>query len=325
MKLPRRNFLHLAASAAALPAVSQIARAQTYPSRPVRLIAGFVPGNPPDIFARLIGQWLSKRLGQQFVVENRPGAGGTIGTEVVVRSAPDGYTLLVTGVSDVVGATFYDKLNYNFMRDIAPVATIIRQPLVMVVHPSFPAKTVAEFIAHAKTNPGKVSMASAGTGTPPHLVGALFKAMAGVDMVHVPYRGGAPALTDLIGGRVQVMFVGPAASIDYIKSGALRALAVTTTTRSEVLPDIPTVGEFVPGYEASAWFGIGVPKNTPVQIIDKLNEAINAGLADPKLKARFADLGGTVMMGSPADFGRFIAEETEKWGKVIRAANIKAD
>jgi tripartite-type tricarboxylate transporter receptor subunit TctC len=326
MKLPRRNFLHLAAAAVAVPpAVSRFAWAQAYPSRPVRLIVGFVPGNPPDIFARLIGQWLSERLGQQFVVENRPGAGGTIGTEVVVRSAPDGYTLLVTGVPDVVGATFYDKLNYNFMRYIAPVATIIRQPLVMVVHPSFPSKTVPEFIAHAKTNPGKVSMASAGTGTPPHLVGALFKAMAGVEMVHVPYRGGAPALTDLIGGRVQVMFVGPAASIDYIKSGALRALAVTTTTRSEVLPDIPTVGEFVPGYEASAWFGIGAPKNTPTEIVDKLNKEINAALADPKMKARLADLGGTVLPGSPADFGKLLADESEKWGKVIRDANIKPE
>ena len=262
MKLPRRTFLHLAAGAAALPAVSRFARAQTYPSRPVRLIVGFVPGNPPDIVARLTGQWLSERLGQPFVVENRPGASGFIGTEAVVRAPPDGYTLLVTGVNDVVGATLYDKLNYNFMRDIAPVAAIIRQPLVMVVHPSFPAKTVPEFIAHAKANPGKVNMASAGTGTPPHLVGALFKAMADVDMVHVAYRGGAPALTDLIGGQVQVMFVGTPASIEYIRSGKLRPLGVTTATRSEVLPDVPTVGEFVPGYEASGWQGIGVPKNT---------------------------------------------------------------
>jgi tripartite-type tricarboxylate transporter receptor subunit TctC len=326
MKLPhRRQFLHLAAGAAALPAISRIASAQAYPTRPVRIIVPAAPSGAFDIMARLIGQRLSERLGQPFVIDNRPGGGTNIGTEAVVRAPADGYTLLIVGSTQAINATLYDKLNFNFIRDIAPVATIIRQPLVMVVHPSFPAKTVAEFIAHAKTNPGKVSMASAGTGTPPHLVGALFKAMAGVDMVHVPYRGGAPALTDLIGGRVQVMFVGPAASIDYIKSGALRALAVTTATRSEVLPDIPTVGEFVPGYEASAWFGIGVPKNTPVQIIDKLNEAINAGLADPKLKARFADLGGTVMMGSPADFGRFIAEETEKWGNVIRAANIKPE
>jgi tripartite-type tricarboxylate transporter receptor subunit TctC len=325
MKLPRRNFLHLAAGATALLGISRMASAQAYPTRPVRLIVGFVPGNPPDIVARLTGQWLSERLGQPFVVENRPGASGFIGTEAVVRAPPDGYTLLVTGVNDVVGATLYDKLNYNFMRDIAPVAAIIRQPLVMVVHPSFPAKTVPEFIAHAKANPGKVNMASAGTGTPPHLVGALFKAMADVDMVHVAYRGGAPALTDLIGGQVQVMFVGTAISIDYIRSGKLRALAVTTATRSEVLPDIATIGEFVPGYEASNWFGVGAPKNTPSQIIDKLNEEINAGLADPKIKARLADLGGSVLPGSPADFGKLIADDTDKWGKVIRAANIKAD
>ena len=325
MKLPRRNFLHLAAGAAVLPALSRIAWAQAYPSRPVRLIVGFVPGNPPDIVARLTGQWLSERLGQPFVVENRPGASGFIGTEAVVRAPPDGYTLLVTGVNDVVGATLYDKLNYNFMRDIAPVAAIIRQPLVMVVHPSFPAKTVPEFIAHAKANPGKVNMASAGTGTPPHLVGALFKAMADVDMVHVAYRGGAPALTDLIGGQVQVMFVGTPASIEYIRSGKLRPLGVTTATRSEVLPDVPTVGEFVPGYEASTWFGVGAPKNTPSQIIDKLNKEINAGHADPKLKAQLASLGGTVLPGSPADFAKLIADDTEKWARVIRAANIKAD
>jgi len=317
--------LHLAAGAAALPAVSRFARAQTYPSRPVRLIVGFVPGNPPDIVARLTGQWLSERLGQPFVVENRPGASGFIGTEAVVRAPPDGCTLLVTGVNDVVGATLYDKLNYNFMRDIAPVAAIIRQPLVMVVHPSFPAKTVPEFIAHAKANPGKVNMASAGTGTPPHLVGALSKAMADVDMVHVAYRGGAPALTDLIGGQVQVMFVGTPASIEYIRSGKLRPLGVTTATRSEVLPDVPTVGEFVPGYEASTWFGVGAPKNTPSQIIDKLNKEINAGHADPKLKAQLASLGGTVLPGSPADFAKLIADDTEKWAKVIRAANIKAE
>jgi tripartite-type tricarboxylate transporter receptor subunit TctC len=325
MKLPRRKFLHLAAGAAALPAVSRFARAQAYPARPVRIVVGFVPGNPLDIVARLIGQWLSERLGQPFVLENRPGASGYIGTEVVVRSPPDGYTLLVTGVNDVVGPTLYDKLNYNFMRDIAPVAAIIRQPLVMVVHPSFPAKTVPEFIAHAKANPDKVNMASAGTGTTPHLVGALFKAMADVDMVHVAYRGGAPALTDLIGGQVQVMFVGTAISIDYIRSGKLRALAVTTATRSEVLPDVATIGEFVPGYEASNWFGVGAPKNTPSQIIDKLNEEINAGLADPKIKSQLASLGGTVLGGSAADFGKLIADDTEKWGKVIRAANIKPE
>jgi tripartite-type tricarboxylate transporter receptor subunit TctC len=325
MKLPRRKFLHLATGAAALSAAPRIANAQAYPSRPVRIVVGFVPGNPPDIVARLIGQWLSERLGQPFVVESRPGASGYIGTEVVVRSPPDGYTLLVTGVNDVVGPTLYDKLNYNFMRDIAPVAAIIRQPLVMVVHPSFPAKTVPEFIAHAKANPGKVNMASPGTGTSPHLVGALFKAMADVDMVHVAYRGGAPALTDLIGGQVQVMFVGTAISIDYIRSGKLRALAVTTATRSEVLPDVATIGEFVPGYEASNWFGVGAPKNTPSQIIDKLNEEINAGLADPKIKAQLGRLGGTVLAGSAADFAKLIAEETEKWGKVIKFAGIKAE
>jgi tripartite-type tricarboxylate transporter receptor subunit TctC len=323
--LGRRQFLHLAAGAAAHPALSRFAWAQAYPSRPVRIVVGFVPGNPLDIVARLIGQWLSERLGQPFVLENRPGASGYIGTEVVVRSPPDGYNLLVTGVNDVVGPTLYDKLNYNFMRDIAPVAAIIHQPLVMVVHPSFPAKTVPEFIAHAKANPGKVNMASAGTGTTPHLVGALFKAMADVDMVHVAYRGGAPALTDLIGGQVQVMFVGTAISIDYIRSGKLRALAVTTATRSEVLPDVATIGEFVPGYEASNWFGVGAPKNTPSQIIDKLNEEINAGLADPKIKSQLASLGGTVLGGSAADFAKLIAEEAAKWAKVIRAANIKPE
>src|SRR5262244_3331199 len=300
-------------------------KAQAYPSRSVRIVVGFVPGNPPDIFARLIGQWLSERLGQPFVIENRPGAGGTIGVETVVRSTPDGYTLLMTGAHDAAAATLYDKLSYDYVRDIAPVAAIIRQPLVMVVHPSFPTKSVPEFIAHAKANPGKVNMASAGTGTPPHLVGALFKAMADVDMVHVAYRGGAPALTDLIGRQVQVMFVGTPASIEYIRSGKLRPLGVTTATRSEVLPDVPTVGEFVPGYEASTWFGVGAPKNTPSQIIDKLNKEINAGLADPKIKARLAELGGTPLVVSPADFGKLIADETEKWGKVVKFTGIKAD
>jgi tripartite-type tricarboxylate transporter receptor subunit TctC len=326
MKLPhRRQFLHLAAGAATLPAISRIAFAQAYPTRPVRIVVGFVPGNPPDIFARLIGQWLSERLGQPFVVENRPGAGGTIGTEVVVRSTPDGYTLTMSSVQDVIGAMLYDKLTYNFVRDIAPVATLIRQPQVMVVHPSFSAKTVPEFIAHAKANPGKVNMASAGNGTPPHLAGALFQGMAGINMVHVPYRGGAPALTDLVAGQVQVMFVGPAVAIDHLKSGRLRALAVTSATRWQGLPDVPTVGDVLPGYEVTSWFGIGAPKSTPAQIVDKLNQAINAGLADAKLNARLAELGGTAMIGSPADFGKFIAEEAEKWGHVIRAANIKAE
>jgi tripartite-type tricarboxylate transporter receptor subunit TctC len=323
MKLPRRQFLHLAAGAAALPAVSRAARAQTYPTRPVHLIVPFAPAGSSDLTARLIGQWLSERLGQQFVIDNRPGAGTNIGTEAVERAAADGYTLLLVTAANAINATLYDKLNFNFIRDIAPVAGIMRVPYVMVVNPSVPAKSVPEFIAYARANPRKPNMASAGTGAGSHIAGELFKMMAGVDMVHVPYRGVAPALTDLLGGQVQVTFASMPSVIDYIKSGALRAFAVTTTTRLEVLPDIPTVGEFVPGYEASAWFGIGVPKNTPAEIVDKLNKEINAGLVDPKLKARFADLGGTVIMGSPADFGRFIAEETEKWGKVIKFAGIK--
>jgi tripartite-type tricarboxylate transporter receptor subunit TctC len=325
MTLPRRQFLRLAAGAAALPAVSQFASAQSYPSRPVRIVVGIVPGTPPDIFARLIGQWLSERLGQPFVVENRPGAGGNIGTEAVVRSPPDGHTLLLTAVNNAVDSALYNKLNYNFIRDIAPVAAIIRQPLLMVAHPSFPTKTVPEFIAYAKANPGRINMASAGNGTGPHLVGELFKAMAGVNLIHVPYRGGAPALTDLIAGQVQMMFVGPAAAIEYIRSGKLRALAVTTGTRSELLPEVPTMGEFVPGYEASTWFGIGTPKATPPQIVDRLNVEINAGLADPKLKARLADLGGTPLVLSPAEFANLIAEETVKWAKVIKFAGIKAE
>jgi tripartite-type tricarboxylate transporter receptor subunit TctC len=326
MKLPhRRQFLHLAAGAAALPTVSSITRAQSYPARPVRIIVPVAPAGSTDIVARLMGQWLSERLGQQFVIENRPGGGGTIATEAVVRASPDGYTLLMAGGYNAINATLYDKLNFNFIRDIAPIASIIRQPLVMVVHPSFPAKPVSEFIAYAKANPGKVNMASPGTGTSPHLVGALFKAMADVDMVHVAYRGGAPALTDLLGGQVQVYFTGTVSSIEYIKTGKLRALAVTTATRSDVLPDVATIGEFVPGYEASNWFGVGAPKNTPSQIIDKLNKEINAALADPKMKARLADLGGTPLLGSPADFGKLIADETEKWRKVIQAANIKPE
>jgi tripartite-type tricarboxylate transporter receptor subunit TctC len=324
MKLPRRNFLHLAAGAVALPAVSRMARAQAYPSRPVRIIVPFAPAGSTDIVARLMGQWLSERLGQQFVIENRPGGGGNIGTEAVVRASPDGYTLLLVGGGNAINATLYDKLNFNFIRDIAPVAGIERHPYVMVVNPSAPAK-VAEFIAYAKANPGKLTMASAGIGTPSHLFGELFKMMAGVDMVHVPYRSAGPALTDLLGGQVQVMFPTTVSSIEYIKTGRLRALAVTTATRSDALPDIPTVGEFVAGYEASAWLGIGAPKATPVEIVDKLNKEINAALADPKLKAKLADLGGTALAGSPADFGKLIADDTEKWGKVVRAANIKAD
>ena len=325
MKLPRREFLYLAAGAAALPAAPRIARAQAYPSRPVRLIVPLAPAGASDITARLIGQWLSERLGQQFVIDNRSGGGGTIGTEAVVRAPADGYTLLLVGGLNAVNATFYDKLNYNFIRDIAPVASIIRTPFVMAVNPTVPAKTVPEFIAYAKTSPGKIDYASAGTGTATHLTGELFKMMAGVDMVHVPYRGGGPAFNDLLAGQVQAMFPTTVSSMGYIRDGRLRALAVTAATRSEVLPGIPTVGEFVPGYETSQWYGVGVPKNTPTEIVDKLNKEINAGLAVPKIKARLADLGGTVLAGSPADFGKLIAEETEKWGNVIRALNIKAD
>ena len=323
MKLPRRNFLHLAAGAAALPAVSRFAWAQTYPSRPVRIIVPTATGSTADILVRLIGQWLSERLGQQFVVENRPGGGTNIGTEAVVRAPADGYTLLWAASPNAINATLYDKLNFNFIRDIAPVASLLRVPFVMVVNPSFPAKTVPEFITYAKANPGKINFASGGTGYAAHVAGELFKVMTGVNMVHVPYRGQAPAMTDLFGGQVQVMFDPVVSSIAHIRAGKLRPLAVTTTTRSEALPDIPTVGDFVPGYEASVWFGIGAPRNTPPDIVEKLNKEINAALADPKLRGRLAELDGTVLPGSPDDFGKFIADETEKWGKVIRAANIK--
>jgi tripartite-type tricarboxylate transporter receptor subunit TctC len=325
MKLPRRTFLHLAAGAAALPAVSRFAWAQTYPTKPVRVVVGAPPGGGHDIFARLMGQWLSERLGQQFVVENRPGGGENIATEAVVRAAADGYTLLLVTVTNAINATLYDKLNFNFIRDIAPVAGIMRVPYVMVVNPSVPAKSVPEFIAYAKANPSKLNMGSGGIGTPFHVAGELFKMMTGVDMVHVPYRGVAPALADLIAGQVQVMFFTTVSSIEYIKAVRLRALAVTTATRSDALPNIPTVGEFVPGYEASTWYGVGVPKNTPAEIVDKLNKEINAALADPNMKTRFADLGGTVLAGSPAEFGKVIAEETEKWGKVVKFSGAKAD
>jgi tripartite-type tricarboxylate transporter receptor subunit TctC len=325
MKLPRRNFLHLGAAAAALTAVSRIASAQAYPSRPVRIVVGFPAGGGVDIVARLMGQWLSERLGQQFIIENRPGAATNIATEAVVRAAADGHTLLLVHSSNAMNATLYEKLNFNFIRDIAPVAGIIVVPNVIVVHPSVPAKTVPEFIAYAKANPGKINFASGGIGGPSHLAGELFKAMAGVKLVHVPYRGGGPAINDLLGGQVQVYFASTPASIEYIKAGTLRALAVASATRSETLPDIPTVGEFVPGYEAPTWYGLGAPKNTPPEIVDKLNKEINAALADPKMKARLADLGGTPLVGSPADFGKLIADDTEKWGKVIRAANIKAE
>ena len=325
MKLPRRKFLHLAAGAAALPALSRIARAQAYPSRPVRIVVPFAAGGSTDIIARLIGQWLSERLGQQFVIENRPGAGSNIGTEVVVNAPPDGYTLLLVGASSAINATLYEKLSFNFLRDIAPVSGIISIPFIMAVNPSFPANTVSEFIAYARANPGKVNMASGGNGTAGHLSGELFKMMAGVNMVHVPYRGEAPALTDMLGGHVQAMFGTMPASIEYVRAGKLRPLAVTSARRSELLPDLPTVGDFVPGYETSALQGVGAPKNTPAEIIDKLNKEINAGLADPKIKARVADMGGTVLAGSPADFGKLIADETEKWGKVVKFSGAKPD
>jgi tripartite-type tricarboxylate transporter receptor subunit TctC len=325
MKLPRRRFLHLAAGATALPAVSRFANAQAYPARPVRVIVGFPAGSSADIAARLIGQWLADSLGQPFVVENRPGAGSNIAAEMVVRAAADGYTLLHMTATNAINAALYDNLNFNFIRDIAPVAGINRVAYVMEVNPSVPAKTVPEFIAYAKANPGKINMASGGNGTVLHVAGELFKMMTGINMQHVPYRGDAPALTDLIGGQVQVMFTGLPSSIEHIRAGKLRPLAVASATRLEALPDIPTVGDFVPGYEASGWTGIGVPRNTPADIVNKLNHAINAGLADSKIKARLADLGSTVISLPPAEFGKFIANETEKWGKVIRAANIKPE
>ena len=325
MKPPRRIFLRLAAGAAALPAVSRFAKAQTYPTRPVRIVVGFAAGGAPDILARLLGQWLSERLGQPFVVENRTGAGGNIATEVVVQAPADGHTLLLTSVGNAVNATLYDKLNYNFLRDIAPVAGISREPLAMEVHPSFPAKTVSEFIAYTKANPGSINYGSAGVGSSLHMAGELFKLMSGVDIVHVPYRGSPPALTDLLGGQLQLMFSPLPPSIGYVKSGRLRALAVTTATRSLALPDIPVVADFVPGYEASAWYGIAAPASTPAEIIDKLNTGINAGLADDKLKARLIELGSVPFSLSPSEFGKYLAAETEKWEKVIRAANIKAE
>ena len=325
MKLPRRAFLHLAAGAAALPAMSRIAWAQAYPTRPVRIIVPFAPAGTTDVAARLIGQWLSERFGQQFVVENRPGAGGNIGIEAVVRAPPDGYTLLMTDPSPTISASLYDKLSFNFVHDIAPISVVLRSPFVIVVNPAVPAKTIAEFIAYAKANPGKVNMGSAGTGSTQHVAGELFKMMAAVDMVHVPYRGGGPALTDLLAGQVQVLFLPPAISIEHIRTGRLRALAVTTAIRFEALPDIPSAGEFVASYEASTWFGVGVPRSTPRDLIYKLNQEINAGLADPKIKARLVELGGTVLAGSPTEFGKLITEDTEKWMKVIRAANIKPE
>ena len=325
MKLPRRRFLRLAVGVVAMPAVARVASAQAYPSRPVRIVVGFAAGGSSDIGARLIGQWLQERLGQPFVIENRPGAATNIATESVVHAPPDGYTLLMVGPSSTINATLYDKLNFVFLRDIAPVASTIRQPQIMLANPSLTAKTVPELIAYAKANPGKITMASAGTGSSGHLAGELFKMMAGVNMLHVPYRGAGPALTDLLGGQVLTAVAGIAGSIEHVRAGKLRALAVTTTTRATALPDVPTVSEFVPGFDAGDLLGVGAPRNTPAEIIDKLNKEINAALADPTIKARFADLGGTPLALTPAEYGKLLADETEKWGKVIRSANIKLE
>jgi tripartite-type tricarboxylate transporter receptor subunit TctC len=323
MHLPRRQFLHLAAGAAALPAASRLARAQAYPARPVRVIVGLPPGSTGDIFTRLTAQWLSERLGQPFVTENRAGAATNIAAEAAVRAPPDGHTLLFVTLNNAVNATLYDNLGFNFIRDIAPVASISRNPFAMEVNPSFPARTVPEFIAYAKANPGKVTLGSSGNGSASHIAGELFKMLAAVDVAHVPYRGDAPAITALLAGQIQVFFSVMASSIEHIKAGRLRALAVTTSERSEALPELPTLGEFVPGYEIRGWNGIGVPKRTPAEIIDMLNKEINAALADPRMKARIADLGGTVLAGSPDDFGKLIADETEKWARVITLASIK--
>jgi tripartite-type tricarboxylate transporter receptor subunit TctC len=325
MKLPRRKFLCLAVVAGALSSMARFASAQAYPTRPVRIIVGFAPGGPADILARLIGQWLSERLGNTFVIENRQGAGSNIAADAVIHASADGYTLLLITNPQAINASLYDKLNFNVIRDIAPVAGLDREPFVMLVHPSFPAKTVQEFIAYAKANTDKVNMASAGNGTGSHVSGELFKMMAGVNLLHVPYRGAAPALTDLIGGRVQVSFLPTTGTVEYIKSGMLRALAVTSATRSPSLPDVPTVGDFLPGYESSAWFGIGAPRNTPADIVEKLNTEINAGLADPTIKPRLANFGGTVLAGSPSEFGKLISEETKKWAKVVKFAGMKPD
>jgi tripartite-type tricarboxylate transporter receptor subunit TctC len=324
MKLPRRTFLRLAGGAAALPAALRLAWAQTYPSRPVRIVVPYPPGGSSDILARLIGQWLSERLGQPFVIEHLPGAGNNIGTGAVVKASADGHTLLMVSTAHGINPTLYTDLNFNFIRDIAPVAGFIRSNDVMLVNPSFPAKTVPEFIAYAKANPSKINFASGGNGSVGHVTGELLKMMTSVNMVHVPYRGVALALTDLIGGKVQVVFATLPPTIESIKAGTVRALAVTTATRSEVLPDTPTMGEFVPGFEASSWYGIGAPKDTPVEIVDKLNKEINASLADSKIKARLTDLGSTIIGGSPADFGKLIAEETEKWAKVVKFSGAKA-
>ena len=325
MKLPRRQVLHLAAGAAVLPAMSRIARAQTYPTRPVRWMVGFPAGGPTDISARLIGQWLTDRLGQPFVIENRPGAASNLATETVARSPADGYTLLSIAPPAAINATLYDKLNFNFLRDIAPIALFYRIPQVMVINPALPPKTVPEFIAYAKANPGRINMASSGIGTSQHVCGELFKMMTGVDMVHVPYRGAAPAITDLLAGQVQVAFDTMTTSIEHIRAGKLRALAVTSSTRAEALPDLPTVADYIPGFESSSWQGVGAPASTPPEIVKKLNAEINAALADPAVNSRFAALGGTPMPMTPAGFGKLISDETEKWGKVVKFANMRAE
>jgi tripartite-type tricarboxylate transporter receptor subunit TctC len=325
MELPRREFLTLGMGAAALAVAASSASAQSYPTHPIRLIVGFVPGGPTDVFARLIGEWLSKQFGQPVVIENRPGAGSTIGVEAVVTAPPDGYTLLLVSTSAAISASYYHNLSFNLVRDIAPVCGVALAPMVMVVNPSVPAKTVPEFIAYANANPGKIVMASVGNGTTPHMAGELFKMMAGVDLLHVPYRGAAPALTDLLGGRAQVMFEAMSSLVGYIQTGKLRALAVTPAARSPVFPDLPTIGEFLPGYEASVWFGIGAPKQTPKAIVDRLNREINAGLNDPTLKARLGDLGVAPLTGSPADFEKLFVGDTEKWAKVMQAGNIRSE
>jgi tripartite-type tricarboxylate transporter receptor subunit TctC len=325
MKLQRRQFLQLAAGAAALPVTSGVAGAQTYPARPVRLVIGYTPGGSADLTARLMGQWLSEKLGQSFVIENRPGGGTNIATEAVVRAAPDGYTLLLVAPANAINATLYEKLNFDFLRDTEPVAGIIRFPNVVVVNPSLPITSIPELIAYAKANPGKLNMASSGNGSTIHMSGELFKMLTGINMVHVPYRGGAPALTDLIAGQVQVMFDNIPTCAEHVKSGKLRGLAVTSTTRSEVLPDLPVVADFLPGYEASAWYGIGAPKGTPPEIIERLNKAVNEILADPKAKARFTELGAFLLPGSALDFGKLLANETDKWGKVVKFAGAKVD
>jgi tripartite-type tricarboxylate transporter receptor subunit TctC len=325
MNICRRRFLHLTTSAAAMPAVSRIAKADTYPSRPVRLIVFYAAGGGNDIIARLMGQWLSERLGQSFVVENRPGGGGNLGTEYVARAAADGYTLLLSSSANVVNTSLYDTLDFDFVRDIAPVASISYEPNIMVVNPSVPAKTVPEFIAYAKANPGTINFASAGIGSSQHMSGEMFKMMAGIDMTHVPFRGTAPALTSLLGGQVQIMFASMPAALPYIRADKLRALGVTIAKRSDVLPDVPSVSEFLPGFDAAVYYGIGAPINTPPEIVDRLNKEINAGLADPQFKARLVELGSMVLPGSPADFGKFIANETDKWAKVVKFAHIKAE